>query len=134
MALIVTPLLAAVLVGLYVQLTLGVVKIRKRDHVSLGDDNNEELQKTIRAHANFSEWAPWALLLVTILELNGGPRLLIAILSITFIVGRVFHAKGLLHHDEKFRNRTIGMKWSVYSVMALAALNVLWMFYRLLTG
>jgi len=131
MLLIVTPITAAALVVLYVQLTLGVINIRRRDRISLGDAGNEDLLKATRAHANLIEWAPIALILVAILEFNSAPIWLCALPAAAFVLGRVLHPLGIITTErEQFKKRVLGMQLTIYSVMALAALNVLWLIYQ----
>jgi len=133
MLLIVTPLTAAALVVLYVRLTLGVVKIRRREKVSLGDAGNEELLKAMRAQGNLTEWAPIALILLTVLELNSAPIWVCAVPAVAFVLGRFLHPQGIVSSgSEQFKKRVLGMQLSIYSVIALGAINVLWVVYRLM--
>ena len=131
MILIVAPLTAAALTVLYVQLALGVIKIRLGKNISLGAGDNDELEKAIRSHANLTEWAPIGLLLIVILELNSAPFWLVAPPAIAFVAGRMLHPKGLLSNSESsLKKRTLGMRLTIYSILALAAFNILWMVVR----
>ncbi len=135
MLLIITPLAAAALTILYVQLTLGVVKLRKSNKIGFGSGGNEDLQKSIRAQANLTEWAPIGLLLIAILEVNGAPFWVTIVPAIAFVAGRAIHPRGMTSVEpEVLKNRVLGMQLTMYSVMALAALNILWMFYRFFVG
>jgi hypothetical protein len=53
-------LMALLLVGLSVR----VIRLRYRHKVEIGDGGVPELQRSIRAHANFIEYVPIALLLI----------------------------------------------------------------------
>lgn len=131
MILITTPLTAAALVILYVQLAMAVIKLRTEHKISIGDGNNDELETAIRAHGNLCEWAPIGLLLVAILELNGAALWVTAPPAIAFVVGRVLHGKGLTKIvTEVPKQRILGMQLTIFSLIALAALNILWMVYR----
>lgn len=131
MILIIAPLTAAALTVLYVQLALGVIKIRKSEQVSLGTGNNDALEIAIRSHANLTEWAPIGLLLIVILELNAAPFWLAAPPAIALVAGRMLHPKGILSNSaESLKKRTLGMQLTIYSILALAALNIIWMVIR----
>jgi len=135
MLLIITPLMAAALVVIYVRLTLDVINIRRRDRVSLGDAGNDDLLKAMRAQANLTEWAPIAIILVGVLEINAAPIWLCALPAITFLAGRVLHPQGIVSSKkENFKKRVLGMQLTIYSVMALAALNILWLLYQFMLG
>jgi len=133
--LIISPLAAAALVFLYVQLTLAVVKIRKRDQISLGDAGQDDLQAAIRAHANFSEWVPLGLLLIVMLEINAAPILIPLVLAVSFVAGRFIHSTSLQSTEKALlKKRTMGMKLTIYSVIGLAAANVFWVGFRFFAG
>lgn len=128
MTLIITPLAAAALVFLYVRLTLGIVAIRHRDRVALGDGGNESLQKSIRAHGNLTEWAPLALVLLAMLEINKAPVWIPAILATAFVAGRIVHPKGIVSTGANaLKMRVLGMRLTISSVIVMTASNVIWM-------
>jgi len=132
MILVITPITAAALAALYVQLALAVIHIRHRDKVSLGNTGNDQLEKAVRAHANLTEWAPIGLILIAILEFNAAPAWICAPPAIVFVAGRTLHPKGLQSNDKKtLSRRALAMRLTAYAVIALAVLNVLWMGYRL---
>jgi len=108
---------------LIVRLTLSVIKLRRKNRVSVGDGGNEGLQLAIRAHANAVEYIPIALMLLLTLELNGAPKILIHILGATLIIGRILHAIGLPAKD--FKKRVLGMQITIYLLIGLAVLNIL---------
>ena len=131
MTLVIAPLTAAALAILYVQLALGVIKIRKGSKVSLGTGDNDALQIAVRSHANLSEWAPIGLLLIVILEFNAAPFWIAAPPAIALVAGRILHPKGLASNsEESLKTRTLGMQLTIYSILALAALNIIWMIFR----
>ena len=131
MTLVIAPLTAAALGILYIQLALGVIKIRKSERISLGMGDSDELQIAIRSHANLAEWAPIGLILIIILEFNAAPFWLTGLPAIALVAGRALHPKGLLSNSkESFKTRTLGMQLTIYSILALAALNIIWMVVR----
>jgi hypothetical protein len=65
-------------------------------------------------------------MLLFMLELNGAPKLLVHILGVTLLTGRVLHAMGLPAND--LRRRVLGMKITIYLLIGLAILNILFLF------
>jgi hypothetical protein len=119
----ITSIYASLAALLIVRLTLSVIKLRRKNRISVGDGGNEALQLAIRAHANAVEYIPIALMLLLTLELNGAPKILIHILGVTLLIGRILHALGLPAKDLK--KRVLGMQITIYLVIGLAVLNIL---------
>jgi len=65
------------------------------------------------------------------LEINGAPLWLIAILGITLVAGRVIHAKGINQPPPHFSNRVIGMKFTITTLILLAAFNLVWLLLQI---
>jgi len=118
----ITSIYASLLALLIVRLSVAVIKLRRKNRVSVGDGGNEELQLAIRAHANAVEYIPIALMLLLMLELNGAPKILVHILGVTLLVGRILHAMGLPAKD--FKKRVLGMQITIYLLIGLAILNI----------
>ena len=53
--------------------------------------DEEMLQRSIRAHANLSEYAPMMLILLYLLELGGAEASALHGLGLSFLVGRLMH-------------------------------------------
>src|SRR5260370_29181839 len=90
---------AALLMLMGVVLALTVIERRRSVRASIGDGGNKGLAKAIRAHANFSEYAPFAIASYILLALAGVSAWSIHILGSVFLVGRVAHAAGLMQHE-----------------------------------
>ncbi len=118
----ITSIYASLLALLIVKLSLAVIKLRRKNRVSVGDGGHEELQLAIRAHANAVEYIPITLMLLLTLELNGAPKILIHILGVTLLTGRILHAMGLPAKD--FQRRVLGMQITIYLLIGLAILNM----------
>jgi uncharacterized membrane protein YecN with MAPEG domain len=93
-------LVAAGLLGLmYVGLSFNVVRYRLASKITLGDGGGrpgtEALCIAIRAHGNFQEYVPLALILLGGIEMAGAPRLLVLILAAALVISRFLHAIGL---------------------------------------
>lgn len=121
----ITSLYASLAVLLIVRLSIAVIKLRRKNRVSVGDGGVEEMQLAIRTHANGVEYIPITLLLLLTLELNGAPAILIHILGATLLVGRMLHAMGLPEKD--FKKRVLGMQITIYLLIGLAILNIVFL-------
>jgi len=118
----ITSLYASLSVLLIVKLTLSVIKLRRKNRISVGDGGNEELQLAIRTHSNAVEYIPIALLLLLTLELNGAPKLLIYLLGAALLIGRIIHAMGL--PAKNLQKRVLGMQITISLLITLAILNI----------
>ncbi len=128
--LIVTPVTASVLTVIFIRLSFAVIRLRRANRVGLGSGGNEELERAIRAQGNFAEYVPPGLILIACLELNGAPWWLACIPGITLIIGRLIHAKGINEPPPNFRNRVLGMIFTINTLIALVVLNLAWMVYQ----
>jgi uncharacterized membrane protein YecN with MAPEG domain len=104
---VVTPLYAAVLVLWFTLLSLHVVRRRRQTRVSLGDGGNHVLQRAIRAHANFAEYVPLALILLLVLELSRFSIYLLHAIGATLVLARLLHGYALAYRTS-FR---FGLVW-----------------------
>ena len=114
----VIPVYAAVLSFIFVRLSMRVIQLRRGGRVALGHDQQPDLERAIRAHGNFAEYVPLALLLLFFGETLGFPKILLHVLGTVLIAGRLSHAYGLSQVKENFRFRVGGM------VATFAVLNV----------
>jgi uncharacterized protein len=98
MTLTITSLLAGIFALLMVPLSLQVSMRRvKLEGISFGDGDDDILRRRIRAHGNFIEYAPTALISVALIEYAGGTNLLVIGLACAFLVSRILHAAGTLY-------------------------------------
>jgi uncharacterized membrane protein YecN with MAPEG domain len=86
---------AGLLGALFILLSANVVRHRQRARVSLGSGNDKALETAIRAHGNFAEYVPLALILIMLAGDYYGFRT-VAALSVGLLLGRIAHAGGLL--------------------------------------
>lgn len=104
----ITALYAALQALLAIGLVFPVGQLRGKTKVSLGSGGNPELETAIRRHANWTEHVPIALLLLALLELNGGSPGLLHGLGATLLVARILHPLGLDAADMRRPLRGIG--------------------------
>jgi uncharacterized membrane protein YecN with MAPEG domain len=116
----VTGLYVALAALLVVVLSLRVVLRRIALRVGLGDGDDKELKKRIRAQANAIEYLPLALLLLFALEWNQTLPSILHACGIALIGARVVHAFGLSRTGGTSPGRLIGtaLTWAVMLVMA----------------
>jgi uncharacterized protein len=98
MTLQITTLLAGIFALLMVPLSLQVSTRRvKLGGVSSGSAGDETLRRRIRAHGNFIEYVPTALIAVGLIEFGGGAKPMVTGLAIAFCLSRIIHAIGTLY-------------------------------------
>src|SRR5690349_5735724 len=120
----ITAFFAGLLGLLMLILALRVVAVRRATAIGLGDGGNALLFSRIRIHANAAEYVPLALILMLILEINGGSARWLHVLGIALVVGRLAHVQGLSQSTGTSAGRFVGnvLTWSV--IMAAAVTNI----------
>jgi uncharacterized membrane protein YecN with MAPEG domain len=118
-------LLFASLHALLMLLLLARISRHRHGHrIGLGDGGDVELGRKIRVHGNFVEHAPFALLLLGLLELSGLAASWLWIFGGALLLGRVIHAIGLSRTGGYSVGRFYGtaLTWVVLLAMALAGI------------
>jgi uncharacterized protein len=116
----ITPIYAALLAIIFVFLSILTIKVRRELKIPLGDGNNQKLTKIIRAHSNFSEYVPFALLLIYMAEAQGAEKLLVHLLGVVLLTGRILHAYGISQENENYKFRVSGMSMTFVSIITSA--------------
>lgn len=122
----ITGLYTAVLAFLQIVFTLNIVRLRRGNKVSLGDGGHDHILRKIRAHGNFTETVPLALILMILAELSGSPLWCIHVLGLMLIAGRTLHYAGITTGKGYGSLRFYGMVLTL-SVYLLGGLLCLWM-------
>ncbi len=91
----ITLIIAAAMGLLNVWLGARVSRGRTAHKVSLGDGNVPQLLARTRAHANFNEYVPIALILMGLIEMNVGASRWLWGIGALLVVARVLHPFGL---------------------------------------
>jgi len=90
---------AALWIGLHtlllIFLSVRVGQVRTRLKINLGDGGNPEMVKAIRAHGNYTEYAPLALVGLVALAAVGAGVAIVHGLGAFFLFARVAHMLGL---------------------------------------
>ena len=109
---------------LHVIFTLRVGGYRFKNRISLGDGGDNELRNRIRAHGNFTENVPIALLLLLLNDLNGLPDRMLMILGTLLLVSRLLHYVMIVTRNLPFVLRPISMIGTLGTILVTAILLV----------
>jgi uncharacterized protein len=121
---------AAILAVIFFFLSIRVIGQRRQSQAALGTGNNADLERVVRVHANFSEYVPFALLLIFFVEQASFPAWSIHLLGALLVVGRLIHAYGVSRTPENLRFRVTGMAVTFTILLSCAGL----LFYSAAVG
>ena len=128
MSLPITTILISLLALLFVRLSLQVIRLRRKNQVSLGDGGHEDLRRAIRGQGNCAEYGPIGVLLVLVAELqsaHAAATIVVGLLAAAFLLGRVLHGYAFAFTSGSMRLRVRGMQLTILTILALAAFNLL---------
>ena len=92
---IITPIIAAALGLLNLWLGIRVSRVRISRKVSIGHGDVPGMEARIRAHGNFNEYVPIALILMLLIEMNRGPSRGLWVIGAVLVLARVLHPFGM---------------------------------------
>ena len=127
----ITALYTSLLGILWLGLTMYVILGRWKYEVSLGDGGEKDLNRRIRAHANFMETVPFAVILLWFGEMYVLIPHVVHSMGIALVIGRTLHAYGMLcrkHSTNRFRQTGMTL------TMTVMGINALWLFVGLIDG
>jgi len=124
------------IVALYVALHLvlapllmfRVGQVRLKEKVSLGDGNSPALFARIRAHGNYVETAPFALIGLFALAMMNAHPIALHIFGAVFLLGRILHAHGMAQKGSMGKGRVTGMMMTLFTFFG-TALYLLWLIF-----
>jgi uncharacterized membrane protein YecN with MAPEG domain len=122
---VIVPSYAAILVLIFVLLSIRVIQMRGSAKIGLGHGNNPAMERRIRVHGNFAEYVPLALVLLLCMELQSQSRILIHVLCIALIAARVIHAVGVTPVNENFPMRVASVL-TTFAVLVVASVMLLY--------
>ena len=105
----ITSLYAGLLALLLVTLSAKTILMRRKTRTSVGDNGNPDMLKAIRVQGNFTEYTPFALLLLALSELQGAPGWAVHVLGLILLVGRLLHVWGFGSTPQIIPARQAGM-------------------------
>lgn len=103
------PPYAALLALLFVYLSVRTIGTRRRLQIAIGDQDHPEMKRAMRVHANFAEYVPLGLVLLSLVEARAPAAWLMHGLCLCLLLGRVLHAYGVSQKKERFQFRVAGM-------------------------
>ena len=120
----ITLLFASLHVLLMLALLVPISRHRHAHRIGLGDGGDKVLARKIRVHGNFVEHAPFALLVLALLELCGLPEVATWTFGGVLLLGRILHAVGMSRSGGYSIGRFWGtaLTWLAFLLMALAGL------------
>jgi uncharacterized membrane protein YecN with MAPEG domain len=132
----VTLAAAGILGLLYIYLSARVTMARASSKISIGEGGQgavalgkeaeaSQLQIACRAHSNFSEYVPMALILMGGIEMAGASHWFMMLLAVLLIAARVAHPVGMSRPaPNPFRAGGAAVTWAVIVLASLDALRI----------
>jgi uncharacterized membrane protein YecN with MAPEG domain len=97
-----------------------VIQRRLSAKIGLGSGGDDDLERRIRAHANFIEYTPVTLLLLYLVEQSGAGPAYVHAFGATFVIARVLHAQGLSGSAGRSPGRFFGTLASLLVILGLS--------------
>lgn len=91
----ITLIIAAAMGLLNLWLAVRIIRVRVSHNVALGHGEVPGMEGRCRAHANFTEYVPIALILMGLIELNVGPSHWLWAIGALLVVARILHPFGM---------------------------------------
>ncbi|MBS3804683.1 MAG: MAPEG family protein [Oleiphilaceae bacterium] len=116
---------ASVIAVLMVFLAYRVSTFRLKYRQGLGHNEDPDFEAAVRAHGNLVEYAPLALILLVVGELNGVNIKTVYWVGLVFVVSRLLHAWGMTQgRGGPHKARLVGTLLSWLSILVMAVLVV----------
>jgi len=109
------------LVVLYVRIS----QRRLATKIGVGSGGDIELEQRVRAHGNLVESAPFALILLYLIEQTEIGSIYVHALGATFIAARVAHAQGMSTTTGRSAGRFYGSLGTVILLLVMSAILLL---------
>ena len=113
---------AAAIINIWLMIRVG--QVRSAEKISVGDEDNENLIRRMRAQANFVESTPFVLVLLAAIELTGRGDPWLTYVAGIYMIGRVAHAFGM-DGGSLSAGRPVGTIISLLTQVGLAVVAVL---------
>jgi uncharacterized membrane protein YecN with MAPEG domain len=112
--------------ALILSVKAGLFRSKTGISVLFGEPVNLELAQRVRAHQNFLEYVPMIVILMGIIEINGGSLIFLHVVGVALILSRIFHAAGLRYDNMAHPGRAIGAGGTML-ITLVAAGYAIWM-------
>lgn len=113
---------AAAILNIWLMMRVGAV--RNAEKIFVGDEDNENLIRRMRAHANFTETAPFVLILIAAIEIAGKGAEWLPYVAGIYIIGRIAHVFGM-EGGSLMVGRLIGIIITMLTLLGLAIVAAL---------
>jgi uncharacterized protein len=127
----IVPFYAGILALIYFFLTMRVARRRGVSRIVIGTGGDAELERRIRAHGNFIEYVPLALILLGFMEAQRNSIYLLHAVCILLLIGRICHAIAISRSGSVGPLRGIGMALTG-TVLIIASLFLIYDFFLVL--
>lgn len=112
--------------ALFLSAQAGIYRGKSGASILYGDPVDMELAQRVRRHQNFLEYVPLVLIIMALLEINGGSSTFLHSIGVLLIVARIAHFLGLHHDNMGHPGRTIGAAGTALITVASAG-YLLWL-------
>ena len=109
---------AAALINIWLAIRVGQKRIS--DKISIGDGGHPPLIARMRAHANFTEYTPYFLILVALIEMASETSTWLWIVVGLYLLSRVAHGIGMDMVEGQSKLRGIGILVTMLTLVGLA--------------
>lgn len=113
----ITAVYAVILAVIFIVLSVLTLLRRKKVQAAIGDADDLQLKRKIRAHGNFQEYVPISLILIACLESISHNAFLLHCTASLLVIGRMLHAYGVSQVKEKLIFRVTGMALTFTSML-----------------
>ena len=120
----ITLLYASLLTILAIFLAIKVGMNRVETNIMTGEGESSMLLQSVRAHGNLIEYAPLALILLALLEMQNVSDLMLHLCGSLFFLARILHAYGVTISRESTPYRLVGAvgTWLIMLIMSLVGI------------
>lgn len=121
----ITILYAGILGLIYIALSFYTIAGRFKYRISLGNGENEDMLCRIRTHANFSEYIPFALILMFMSEYQGMSDALAHGFGLALVLGRIIYSLTLTKIVDIPFGRQAGTLLTFSAIIGLSIIAIL---------
>ena len=120
----ITLLYASLLTILAIFLAIKVGMNRVETNIMTGEGESSMLLQSVRAHGNLIEYAPLALILLALLEMQNVSDFMLHLCGSLFFLARISHAYGVTISRESTPYRLVGAvgTWLIMLIMSLVGI------------
>ena len=120
----ITLLYASLLTILAIFLAIKVGMNRVETNIMTGEGESSILLQSVRAHGNLIEYAPLALILLALLEMQNVSDFMLHLCGSLFFLARILHAYGVTISRESTPYRLVGAvgTWLIMLIMSLVGI------------